>query len=76
MSYTYKNTAEGREIYKNESLLGVVEAPIKNPDPRIIDMIMQDAGFKNEKRSALVVCFGGLDRKDEESREKEEMGEE
>ena len=67
MTYTYKDTENGREVYRDDELLGVVEPPIKHPDARIVDMVMEDANFGNPQREALMACFGQLEDQTEQS---------
>ena len=58
MMYEYRDTDDGREIYKDGNLLGTVDYPIENADPRIVDLIMSDANFGNPQRQALMAAVG------------------
>ena len=59
MMYEYRDTDDGREIYKDGNLLGTVDYPIENADPRIVDLIMSDANLGNPQRQALMAAVGG-----------------
>lgn len=56
--YEYEDTDDGRRVLADGEELGVVAYPIKKPDDRISELILEKAGFSEDEIDALTAIFG------------------